>query len=137
MPLEKKQYFFTVRLSEPKVVLINESNEIGFFMHVDVLAPGRLKGGGRGQISGSVRYEQKTGEFFLDSPRLVGLEIDLLPKKLTPKISKLAELVLAKASSKLPVYKLRDDDPKHQLARSTLKSVKVQDHKLMITLGMF
>jgi Protein of unknown function (DUF1439) len=137
MPLEKKQYFFTVRLSEPKVALINKSNEVGMFMHVDVIAPGGFKGGGRGQIAGSVRYEQKTGEFFLDAPRLVGLEIDLLPKRLMPKISKLAEILLTKASSKLPVYRLRDDDAKHQLAKSTLKSIKVKDHKLLITLGMF
>ena len=137
MPLEKKQYFFTVRLSEPKVELINVSNEVGFFMHVDVIAPGGFKGGGRGKIAGTLRYQHDSGEFYLDSPRLVDLEIDLLPKQLTPKIAKLAELVLSKASEKLPVYRLRDDDAKHQLAKSTLKSIKVRDHKLLITLGMF
>jgi hypothetical protein len=119
------------------VELINVSNEVGFFMHVDVIAPGGFKGGGRGKIAGTLRYQQDSGEFYLDSPRLVDLEIDLLPKQLTPKIAKLAELVLSKASEKLPVYRLRDDDAKHQLAKSTLKSIKVRDHKLLITLGMF
>ncbi len=137
MPLEKKQYFFRIRLSEPKLELVEASNEIGFFMHVDVIAPGGLTGSGRGKIMGSVRYVPKTGEFFLDSPKLVGLEIDLVPKRLTPKIAKFAELVLARASETLPVYRLRDDDVKHQLARSTLKSIQVKDHKLKITLGVF
>ena len=84
-----------------------------------------------------MRYEAKTGELFLDSPRLAGLEIDLLPKILTPQVVKLAELVLAKASAAYPIYRLRDSDSKHQLAKAALKSIRVKDHKLKITLSIF
>ena len=137
MPLEKKQYFFTVRLSEPRVELHDESNELSFFTHLDVIAPGGLKGGGQGEIQGSIRYEPATGEFFLQSPKLVDLDIRLIPKTLSPRIAALAELVLAKACAKIPIYRLKDDDSKHQLAKSTLKSIHVEDRKLMITLSMF
>lgn len=136
MPLEKTQYFFTIRLSEPKLELIDASNEISYFTHIDVVGPGGLRGSGRGQISGSLRYEASTGELFLDSPRLNDLEIDWFPKIFTRTVSILAEPLLATASEKYPVYRLRDNSTAHQLAKSTLKSIKVKGRNLVIELGI-
>jgi len=135
MPLERKSFFVTVVLSEPKVDLIQESNEIGFFSHVEVLIPGGLKGSGRGKIKGSVVYDADQGAFYLNNPSIEGLEIDRVPKKFYKKISAAIQVVLAKSLSKYPVYKLKDDDVKHQLAKSSLKSISVGNKTLLITLG--
>lgn len=137
MPLEKTRFFFTVRLSEPKLELIEASNEISYFTHIDVIVPGGLTGSGRGQISGSLRYEAGTGELFLDSPKLKHLEVDWLPSIFTSSVAMLAEPLLASASAKYPVYRLRDNSAAHQLAKSTLKSIKVKGNNLVITLGIF
>jgi hypothetical protein len=137
MPLTRKQFFITVTLSEPKINLIKDSNEVGFFTHVEVLVPGGLKGSGRGKIQGTVSYKPERGEFYLHNPSIVSLEIDRLPKKLMPKISQIAGVILSKSLSQYPVYKLKDSDSGHQLAKATLKSIKVGDDKLLVTLGMF
>lgn len=137
MPLEKTQFLFTIRFSEPKLELIDSSNEIGFFTHIDVFAPGGMKASGRGQISGSLRYEADNGALFLDSPMLKGLEVDWLPKILTSTVAAMAEPLLATASAKFPVYRLQDNNATHQLAKSTLKSIQVKDKNLVITLGIF
>ena len=137
MPLEKKQYLFALRLSEPKLELINASNQIGFYTHIDLIAPGGLKFGGRGQVLGALRYEAGRGELYIDAPKLKGLEIDWLPKRLASLVANLAEPLLATASKKYPIYRLRDDSATHQLAKSTLKSIRIVDHKLVLTLGIF
>ena len=137
MPLEKTRFFLTVRLSKPKLELIDVSNEIVLFTHIDVIAPGGIKGSGRGQLSGSLRYEATSGELFLDSPKLKNLQIDWFPKMFSNSVAMIAEPLLATASAKYPVYRLRDDNATHQLAKSTIKSIKVKNHNLVITLGIF
>jgi len=137
MPLIKKTMFATVTLSDPIVDLISKSNEIGFFTHVEVIAPGGLKGSGRGKIQGEVIYKPEQAAFFINNPTIVSLEIDRVPKTVIPTISHVAQVVLFKALSKYPVYKLNDEDVKQKLAKSTLKSISVGDKKLLITLGMF
>ncbi len=137
MPLEKKQYMITVRLSQPKINLIESNNAIGFFTHMEVIAPGGLKGSGRGEIQGSVRFEKESGEFYLDNAKLSGMQIDRIPKQFLPSISKICEALMARALAQFPVYRLKDDDARHQLAKSTLKEIKVHDQKLLIMLGMF
>jgi len=135
MPLERKSFFATVVLSDPKVDLIKKNNEIGFFSHVEVLIPGGLKGSGRGKIKGSLVYDSDQGAFYLNNPSIEDLVIDRVPQKFYKKISAAIQVVLAKSLLKYPVYKLKDDDVKHQLAKSTLKSISVGNKKLLITLG--
>lgn len=135
MPLVKKKFFVTVTLSEPKVDLQSENNNIAIFFRVDVTAPGGIKGMGKLKVSGSLKYEPKKYEFFLKDPVLESLEIDKVPDKFMPKIKNMSQNIITKVLAKRPVYKLRDNNLKHKLAKSLLQSITVKNEILYLVLG--
>lgn len=137
MPIEKKQLFFTVRLSEPKVELTKGSDRLGLFLNVDVLVPSVAKGAGKGKITGKIRYEKSEGAFYIDEPIIESIEVKRFPAKYTNKMRGLTQTLLAKALSKYPVYQFKDKDIKQKMAKATLKTVEIKDEKLLITLGLF
>jgi len=137
MPMKKKNMFVAVTVSDPKVDLIKESNEIGVMTNIEVIALGSLKGSGRANITGTLNYDAEKGEFYFRNPTVVSLEVDNVAKKFIPKIKKITQLAITKAMSAYPVYKFKDDNIKHKLAKAALKSVIVEQEKLLVTLSMF
>jgi hypothetical protein len=137
MPMKKKNMFVTVTLSEPKIDLIKESNKIGVFTNIEVIALGNLKGSGRANITGTLKYVAEKGEFYFKNPTVVSLEVDNVTKKFIPKIKELTQSAITKAMSVYPIYKFKDDDIRHKLAKSALKSVIVEQEKLLVTLSLF
>ncbi len=71
------------------------------------------------------------------NPTIVDLKINGIPDKYQPKIRKLAQITISKILSSRPVYKLKDDNLKHKLAKATLDSVLVENEKLLVTLTVF
>lgn len=137
MPMKKKQFFLTVILSRPNVDLAPESNEISVFSHIDVLAPGGIKEQGDVKISGTLSYDPDKGEFFFHNPSIPSLAIKNVPEKFIPEIKKITEVIASKILSKHPIYKLRDDNLKHKLAKAVLRSVTVKNEQLHIVLDTF
>ncbi len=137
MPLEKKKYFVTVILSNPEVSLANGNNEIGVFSHVKVIAPGGIQGSGKVKITGSLRYDADKGEFFFNDPQIVNLEVGDVPEKYLPNIKNIAQSVVGKVLATRPVYKLKDDNLKHKLAKSVLQSIKIENSRLLVELSAF
>ncbi|HED35710.1 MAG TPA: DUF1439 domain-containing protein [Gammaproteobacteria bacterium] len=137
MPMEKKKYFVTVILSSPEVSLADGNNEIGVFSHVKVIAPGGIQGTGKVSITGSLRYDSDKGEFFFNHPEIVSLEVDDVPEKYLPNIKNIAQSVVGKVLATRPVYKFKDDNLKHKLAKSVLESIKIENRKLFVKLSAF
>jgi len=137
MPMKKKNMFAAVTVSDPKIDLIKESNEIGVTTNIEVIALGSLKGSGRANITGTLGYDAEKGEFYFRDPTIVSLEVDNVAKKLIPKIKKITQLAITKAMSVYPVYKFKDNNIKHKLAKAALKSVTVEQEKLLVTLSAF
>lgn len=135
MPLVKKKFFVTVTLTEPKVDLQTENNNITVFLRIEVTAPGGIKGTGELKVSGSLLYEPNNYEFFLKDPVLNNMVIDKVPDKYMPKIKSMSQQMVTKVLAKKPVYKLKDDNLKHQLAKSLLQSITVKDKTLYLVLG--
>jgi len=136
MPLERKVFFVTVTLTDSKVDLIKDNNEIGVQTVIAVTLPGGFKGNGLVEVTGSIAYDSDKGAFFFHNPTIVRLDIEQVPEKYVPKIKQIAQLIVSEAMSQYPVYKFKDDDVKHQLAKSTLKSVTIENEQLLVTLGM-
>jgi hypothetical protein len=137
MPIEKKKYFVTVKISNPKIDLIKKTDEIGILANIEAFAPGGITGSGEIMVKGSLDYDPKKGEFYFKSPKIVSLTIDKVPHKIIPKIQGIAQIALSKAMAVYPVYKFKDDNLKHKLAKAVLKSLKVKNEKLILTLGVF
>lgn len=137
MPLQKKQFFLTVELSDPVVELRDSDNKIALFLNVQATGPGGVKGSGRGKLAGTIRYEKESGSFYLADPVLEHLEIDRIQGKLNRELSKVVQVLIASALAKQPIYRLREDDFKHKMARAMLESVTVKGRQLLIKLKAF
>lgn len=137
MPMEKKKWFVTVKISEPIVDLIKDSNEIGVSTNVEVLGPGGMQSAGRANIKGTLIYDAVKGAFFFHNPTVVNLNVDKLPGKFAPKVKQIFQLAISSAMSRYPVYQFKEDEIKHKLAKATLKSIAVKNEVLYLTLGMF
>jgi|TARA_B110000908_G_C10246949_1_gene449408 hypothetical protein len=137
MPIEKKKYFVTVKISNPEIDLIKETDEIGIKAHIEAFAPGGIIGDGVVTIKGTLDYDPKKGAFYFKKPTIVSLVIDKMPKRLIPKVQKIAQIALSKAMAAYPVYKFKEGNLKHKLAKAVLKSLTVKNEKLILTLGVF
>jgi len=137
MPLTKKKLFITTTLSEPVIDLIAATNEINLTSNINVKALGNISGNGKVSFTGSLRYVSDTGSFYFDNLTLNTLEIENMPAKALPKIKGLLELVAKKVLAAKPVYKFKDNNLKHTLAKATLKSMSVENETLFVELGVF
>lgn len=137
MPFKQTQFFITVALSDPKVELIKESNEIGVFIQVKVSAPGGIYGMGRGKVTGTLSYDASKGAFFFKKPKIINLELDQVPKEYVNNIQLIAQVTATQAMSVYPVYILSDDNLSQKLAKSRLESVEVKGEKLHVVLRLF
>ncbi|MDH3327574.1 MAG: DUF1439 domain-containing protein [Gammaproteobacteria bacterium] len=136
MPFEKKKFFVSVVVSNPKIKLTNGDNKIGINADILVKLPGGIESTGKIFIEGGINYKPKTGEFFFVDPEVKKIEFDKLPEKYNPNVVKVVDVSVKKVLAKTPVYKFKDDDLKHKLAKSTLKSVNIKNGILALELGI-
>ena len=137
MPLKQKKMFVTVIFTNPIVKLIKVSNKIGVKTDIQALIPGVAKGSGMAEITGSLGYNSKEGAFYLTDPIITSMHVDRLKKSMQPEIKKLAQTAITKTMTTQPIYKLNDENAKQKLAKSALKSVSVNNGKLVVEFGIF
>jgi len=137
MPLERSQYFVTVKLSNPKVNLLPNDNRIGITSNISASIPGIIQGKGRATITGSIRYDSQRGAFYLDKPVIEKLQVDKLPKKYLPQVKDMAQKALSKSLSTKPLYRLNDKDLRQKLAKSMLKGISIKNKILFVELSAF
>jgi hypothetical protein len=136
MPYEITKYFVNIKILNPEIDLLKETDEISLQANIEVNAPGIIKGAGKVTINGTLDYDAINGEFYIRNPSIMSLAIDEVTEKLTSEIKNIAQIILSSALITYPVYRFKDDNLKEKLAKSVLKSVKVKNEKLFITLKM-
>lgn len=136
MPLKQKVLFVTVTLTEPMVDLIKDNDEIGLQATIAVTAPGGVKGEGLVHLTGSIVYDSVKGAFYFHKPTIVRLDVKHVSEQYAANIKEIAQLIVSNAMSQYPVYKFKDDNTRHRMAKATLKSIAVENEQLLITLGM-
>lgn len=137
MPLEKKKLFVTTILTNPIIDLMESNNALGLSTDVAIKVPGNIVGRGHVSFTGTLRYDNDSGAFYFDNLKVVSLDVKKLPPKTLPKIKKILESVAKKYLAKKPVFRFKDNNLKHKLAKSTLKSIAVDNENLVIELGLF
>jgi hypothetical protein len=91
---------------------------------------------GFGDIAGRIRYEQQRGEFYLDAPDILRLTIEGIPEKYAQKVEELAKESVAEYLAVRPLYRLKSTDIKQSIVRLVLRSVRVTNGVLIITVGL-
>ncbi len=137
MPVTKQTMLATVVVDNAKLELIEGSDKLSIAAKLNATLLGGLNATGDLKIQGTLSYNAKEGAFYLKDPEIIELNINEIPPRFHDQIKQLAQKGLAKKLSNQPVYKLKDDDMKQNLAKSMLKSLQVKNKTLIATLGLF
>ena len=136
-PIDKRELFITVHLSDPTVALsASDGDRIGFGAAVGIAVAGRKLANGRVNAAGQLRYDARDGTLFLDDPEVKSLEIDRVSGAEAAPIRKAITYVLKKAVRHLAVYQLDKNDSVQRYAKRTVKSVRVTDGAVEVRLGL-
>lgn len=140
MPINKTVLFIVqITLDNPRVQLVDGSNRInaGLDVILNITVDKQpLPLGGSVDVSGGITYNSKTAKFFLTDPIIENLKVQGLPSKHTNKANKALSKVLTKFYKDNPVYTLRATDAKKAAAKLVLKTVKIENQELVVTLGI-
>lgn len=137
MPVTKKTMLATVVVDKAKLELIEGSDKLAIAAKLNAVLLGNLNATGDLKIQGTLSYNAKEGAFYLKNPEIIELNINEIPPRFHEQVKQLAQKGVAKKLSNQPVYKLKDDDMKQNLAKSMLKSLQVKNKTLIATLGLF
>ena len=134
-PLKKKKKLTLVTLSNPQVLLAAGSERLGIGMDVKVSTLGKkLKG--HVEVDGDIRYNPDKGEFSVVDSRIRKLDIaGVAARKLGP-IETVVKALAKRYMSDIPVYKLDQGDFKQNVAKLLLKSVTVEDGRIVVVVGL-
>lgn len=137
-PIEKTYLLvFKVILLNPEVRLQEGSDRIDFRIeaatNVDI---NDRPFQGSGNISGEVRYDPHTGEFYFDNTWIQELSLEGLPEKYAVPLKLAASLGVREILNRRPVYTLKPGKFKHSVAKMIVKQILVENGILKITLGL-
>jgi Protein of unknown function (DUF1439) len=136
LPISKSKFLVRVTVQSLEVELVQGPDRILLHPQVGLSIVGQSALSGRALVEGQIRYAPDSGEFFFDAPRVVEVTIVGIPESMRA----IAEELIAKSGeaylTTTPVYRLKQTDFKHSLARMLLKSVKVRDGQLQVVIGM-
>ena len=136
-PLKVKKFIFVFKIFDPIVVIPAETiDRIGVEVSLKVSIPGLLKAEGRGLVHGEIDYLNSTGEFFFFDPELQNFDIRGLPRRYQEEVRGLFESIMKSALSDISIFKFDEEDKKQKIAKRLLKSVKVENERLKIELGV-
>jgi hypothetical protein len=136
LPISKSKFLVRATVQSVEVELREAPDRILLHPQVGLSIAGQSALAGQALVEGQIRYAPESGEFFFDSAKVVEMTIAGIPESARP----VAEELIAKAGeaylSSTPLYRLKQTDFKHSLARMLLKSVKVRDGQLQVVIGM-
>lgn len=137
MPVTKKTMLATVVINDAHLSLVEGTGKISISASIQANALAGLMANGKLKIQGSLEYRAKEAAFYFYNPEIIELNIEQIPAQFHAQVKKLAQQAVSKALSRNPIYKLKEDNIKHNLAKSMLKKIEVKHQILVITLGLF
>lgn len=135
LPVKKETFVAVVTLDQAKVRLLESTDQVALDAKLFVNTIAGINAQGKVSLQGSVTYNAKQGAFYLHQAQITDLNIDKVPAEFIPKLKQLAQSGLNQALNKKPIYVLKENDMRHQLLKSSLKSIEINNQKLKATLG--
>ena len=132
MPFEIKKYLITVIISDPKIQLGTDVDEIHVASKVNVIAPGGKSGSGSLRIKGPILYDPGTVSFFLKDPVVEELSVDNLVASYSEPVKQVVQALITRTFAKYPIYTISGEGFKNAIAKSFLKSVSIENSKLIL-----
>ncbi len=122
----------TLTLSNPVVNLRDPKGRVGLLLDAALGVPQFGRVTGQTEVSGAVRFDASKGQFMLDDARVESLRIPGVPPSYLSNVQSAANAAVAAALQSLPIYTLRDENLAEKYAKANLKSVRIEDRKLLL-----
>ena len=132
-------FIFEVVLDNPRLALVEGSDRVNIGLDLTLnirIQDEPLPLGGELDVSGGVRYDGESSQFFLTDPVIENLRVQGVPAEYTDRVNSVLTKALGTYYADRPIYTLRASDVKGAAARLLLKSVVVEQQALVITLGI-
>jgi len=137
----QESYFviFQVGLKNPRINLEKGTNRIDGGLDIDLnikIGTEKESLGGSIDLSGGIRYEKDSADFFLTDPVVENLDVQGVPEKYREKTMEVLTFALTKYFSEQPIYSLSGVDAKKTAARMVLKKFVIEEEAVVVTLGI-
>lgn len=129
-PLTKSWFVVTVVLSEPEVFLVEEANQIGIAMRVEVTIPFLKPISGHLRAAAVPHYNAQSKSFYLEDATIEQLDLPGLMPELQAKARTAIETIARQELAKRPLYELKGRNLKEIAAGFTLREIQVRDGRL-------
>ncbi|MEX2381183.1 MAG: DUF1439 domain-containing protein [Opitutales bacterium] len=135
-PVEKQfVVLLTLRLSEPRVMLVEGSDRVHYQMRASVTVPGR-EFSGTGRISGELRYDAETRDLYIDQSVVEEIDIEAVPSQYQVPLREAADLLARQHLDRHPVYTLDEEFFQRFPGPVVMRDVRVVDGELRIAFGL-
>ena len=135
-PLKKRKSLVTVNFLNPRILLAQGSDRIGISLDMEVSAPGLKSVTGHMEADGGLEYRPDSGAFGFTEGRVLAFELADIPKAYSRTIEQVGGKLVKAYLSDLTLYRLKQDNFKHSLAKLVLKSVAVENGEVAVEIGL-
>ena len=135
-PLKKRTSLVAVNFLNPRILLARESDRIGISLDMEVSAPGFKAVTGHLEADGGLEYRPDSGEFVFTEGRVLTFELADIPTAYSRAIEQVGAKLVKTYLSDLTLYRLKQDNFKHALAKLVLKSVAVENGEVVVEIGL-
>lgn len=136
-PLRHQESFITVSVTEPKALLTEGSDKLGFSGIVETVLFGNMKANANVELRGNVIYRAEQGAFFMSDIEVISLISEQIPPQQLPNVKRIVASMMNQLLDKQPVYVLNEAKTEEKLAKAILKEVNIKNGKLLLTLSAF
>jgi len=87
-------------------------------------------------VSSGIRYDNNTGQLFLDGVNIDQLDIDQLPQRFNDPVLRLSSAAITRALQETPIYTIDASTTVGGIADTLLRDITIADGVLRITIGV-
>ena len=137
----KKTYLtiFKTVIQNPRVHIKDNSERISVGADVTVninIKKYSKKLSGTIDVLTGISYNNETHQFFLVNPEIEKISMQGIPDKYVSKVNSIVNKALQKYLAETVVYKLKADSKAKTVAKMILKSIRVKNKNVIVTLGI-
>lgn len=135
-PLKEKNALFALDFSRPQVLLHEGTNRMGLVVDVSATLLGSSPYQGQLELDGRLDYRPEEGAIFLVDTHLRRFELQGVSSSYLKQIETVVGSALKEFLERQPVYALDPEAFGHSLAKLALKSVRVENAKVVAEIGL-
>ncbi len=135
-PLEAKKLGVGIVLHNPKIRLNELENRIHLQLDLAISLPGNASSSGYIEMAGSLLYVAQEGAFYIDDPEICEFSVLSIPSRYLTPLRVLVRAVLTRYVANRPVFKFKEGNIKHRLAKAVFKTVEVHKGKLRVRFAL-